>query len=259
MAKAKLSVAIITFNEEHNLRRCLDSLGDLADEIVVVDSLSTDNTRAVAAAYPQTRFISQAFLGYGPQKDFAVAQTQNDIVLSLDADEALSDELYAAIDGALDDFTADGYTMNRLNNYVGRWVRHSGWYPDRKLRLWRKAKGCWGDKVLHESVMMLPGSKILHLKGDLLHYSYASAAGHILRFNRYTDIAANEAFAKGRRVNVFTDIVLNPFLTFLKKYFVKRGFLDGYAGFLIAIHTSYGKFVKYIKLKELYDRQKSSK
>lgn len=259
MAKAKLSVTIITYNEEHNIRRCLDSLRNLADEIVVVDSLSTDNTRTIVAEYPKTRFISQNFLGYGPQKDFAVAQADHDIVLSLDADEALSAELYASIDKALDDFAADGYTMNRLNNYAGRWVRHSGWYPDKKLRLWRKAKGAWGDKVLHESVEMQPGSKILHLQGDLLHYSYTSVAGHIDRFNRYTDIAAEAAFTKGRKVNVFADIVLNPFLTFLKKYFVKLGFMDGYAGFLIAIHTSYGKFVKYIKLKELYDQQKSSK
>lgn len=259
MARAKLSVAIITFNEGHNIRRCLDSLRDLADEIVVVDSLSTDNTAAIVKAYPHARFISQAFLGYGLQKDFAAGETRNDIVLSLDADEALSDELYAAIDQALNDFTADGYTMNRLNNYAGRWVRHSGWYPDRKLRLWRKSKGGWGDKVLHESVAMQPGSKILHLEGDILHYSYTSVAGHIDRFNRYTDIAAKDAFAKGRKVNIFADVVVNPFLTFLKKYFLKLGFLDGYAGFLIAIHTSYSKFVKYIKLKELYDRQKSGK
>lgn len=259
MVKAKLSVTIITFNEERNIRRCIDSLRDLADEIVVVDSFSSDNTKAIVAEYPHARFISQTFLGYGPQKDFAVTQTKNDIVLSLDADEALSDELYAAISKALENFTADGYTMNRLNNYAGRWVRHSGWYPDKKLRLWRKDKGCWGDKVLHESVEMQSGSKIMHFKGDLLHYSYTSVAEHIDRFNRYTDIAAKDAFAKARKVNVFADIVLNPFLTFLKKYFVKLGFLDGYAGFLIAIHTSYGKFVKYIKLKELYDQQKSSK
>lgn len=259
MAEQKLSVAIITLNEAHNLRRCLDSLRDLPDEIVIVDSGSIDNTRAIAAEYPQVRFIEQEFLGYGPQKDFALDHTLHEIVLSLDADEALSAELYAAIKAVMQNFAADGYTMNRLNSYGGRWVRHSGWYPDKKLRLWRKAKGRWGDKVLHESVQMQPGSKVLHLNGDLLHYSYTSIANHISQFNKYTDIAAKEAFDKGRKVNVFADIVVNPFLTFLKKYFIKLGFLDGYAGFLIAIHTSYGKFVKYIKLKELYDQNKTQK
>lgn len=255
----KLSVVIITFNEEHNIRRCLDSLRDLADEVVVVDSMSTDKTRSIVEEYPNVRFISQAFLGYGPQKNFALEQAKNELVLSLDADEALSEELYASIKAALQNFAADGYTMNRLNSYGGRWVRHSGWYPDKKLRLWRKAKGRWGDKQLHESVEMQPSSKILHLNGDILHYSYTSISNHIAQFNKYTDIAAKDAFAKGRKVNVFLDIVLNPYLTFLKKYFIKLGFLDGYAGFLIAIHTSYGKFVKYIKLKELYDQNKSHK
>lgn len=255
----KLSVVVITYNEEHNLGRCLNSLRDLADEIVVVDSLSTDNTRGVAEGYPNARFITQAFLGYGPQKNFAVAQTQNEIVLSLDADEALSEDLYAAIKQALQNFTADGYTMNRLTWYHNRWIRHSGWYPDKKLRLWRKSKGRFCDKQLHESLEMQPDSCVAHLNGDLLHYSYASIAHHIAQFNQYSDTAAKAAFAKKRKVNMLADIVVNPFLTFLKKYFIQLGFLDGYVGFAIAIHTSYGKFVKYAKLKELYEQNKSNK
>ena len=249
----KLSALVITYNEEANIGRCLEALVGLADEIVVVDSLSADNTVAIARSYSGVRVISQAFLGYGPQKNFAAAQASHEIVLSVDADEVVSQELAQSIRGVLADFNADGYTMNRLNRYCGRWVRHSGWYPDRKLRLWRKSKGGWNDG-LHESVQMQPCTKTAHLRGDLLHYSYASLAAHVAQINKFTTIAASEAFAKGRKPNVFADIVVNPFLTFLKKYFIKLGFLDGYAGFLIAIHTSYGKFVKYIKLKELWDR-----
>lgn len=251
----KLSAIIITYNEEANIGRCIEALIGLADEILVVDSLSDDQTVAVAQSYPGVRVISQAFLGYGPQKNFAAAQAAHEIVLSVDADEVVSGELARSIRKVLANLPADGYTMNRLNRYCGRWVRHSGWYPDRKLRLWRKSRGYWNDG-LHESVQMQPGSKTAHLAGDLLHYSYASLTAHVAQINKFTTIAANEAFARGRKVHVFTDIVVNPFLTFLKKYFIKLGFLDGYAGFLIAIHTSYGKFVKYIKLKELWDRQR---
>lgn len=257
MAADKLSVVIITFNEADNIRRCLESLRGLPDEIVVVDSGSTDDTAAICAEYA-VRFISQEFLGYAEQKNFALDQANHDIVLSLDADEALSPELHESVKAALANFTADGYTMNRLNDYGGKWVRHSGWYPDKKLRLWRKTKGRWGGGAIHESVQMEPGAKVAHLKGDLLHYSYKSISHHIAAFNRYSTIAAEEAFAKGRKINVFADIIMNPFFTFLKKYFVKLGFLDGYAGFCIAIHSSYGKFVKYAKLKELHDNMKKT-
>lgn len=255
MTREKLSAVIITLNEEANIKRCLNSLDDLADEIVVVDSGSTDGTEVIVKEYPQARFISQPFLGYGPQKNFAAMQAQNNIVLSLDADEALSGELYDAINHVLDDFKADGYTMNRRTWYAGRWVRHSGWYPDKKLRLWRKDKGRWSDRQLHESVSMQPGARTAHLKGDILHYSYPTISCHVSRINKYSDMAALEAFNKGRKINLFADIIINPFFTFLKKYFVKLGFLDGYAGFAIAIHTSYGKYLKYAKLKELWDKK----
>ena len=149
------------------------------------------------------------------------------------------------------DWGFDGYSVNRLTNYCGRWIRHCGWYPDRKLRLWDRRKGHWGGVNPHDHVIMEKNSRVSHLDGDLLHYSYPTIKHHISQIDRFSDIAARAAFQQGRRSKVLIDICLNPTLTFFKKYFLKLGILDGYEGFVISTHTAYGKFLKYIKLKEL--------
>jgi glycosyltransferase involved in cell wall biosynthesis len=246
----KISAVVITYNEARNIGRCLDSIRGVADEIVVVDSYSTDKTQEICNR-PGVKFLQHRFEGHIEQKNFAVSCAAHGHVLSLDADEVLSDKLKQSILAAKQNWQFDGYSFNRRTNYCGKWIRHSGWYPDTKLRLWDKSKGRWGGVNPHDRVMMDGQSRICHLSGDLLHYSYHSIKDHIDQINRFSEIAARAAWAEGRKANLWLDIVLNPLLTFFKKYFLKFGILDGYLGFIIAIHTAYGKFLKYVKLREL--------
>jgi glycosyltransferase involved in cell wall biosynthesis len=245
----KISAVIITFNEEKKLGRCLESLGDIADEILVVDSYSTDKTFDIAKEFG-ARFIQHPFEGYIEQKNIALNLAIYDLVLSLDADEALSPDLLASIRELKVNPTFDGYSMKRLTNYAGKWVRHCGWYPDIKLRLFNKTKGSWGGLNPHDFVIMNPGSKIKHLKGDILHYSYDSVADHINQTNKFTTIAAKAAFDKGKRSNYFL-IVTRPIFQFFRDFFLKLGFLDGITGFSICLINSLSAFLKYYKLKEL--------
>jgi len=168
----KLSAVIITFNEERNIGRCLESLRGVVDDIVVVDSFSTDKTEAICLEHG-ARFVKHAFAGHIEQKNWAITQALYPHVLSLDADEALSDVLKQSILNAKANFNKQGYYMNRLTNYCGQWIRHSDWYPDRKLRLWDARKGSWGGTNPHDKYSLLAGDKESDwLKGDLLHYSY---------------------------------------------------------------------------------------
>ena len=245
-----ISAVIITLNEQENIGRCLDSVADVADEIVVVDSFSTDATADICGKRG-ARFIQHPFEGHIEQKNYAMHQGTHDYVLSLDADEALSEPLKQSILQAKSNWKYDGYSLNRLTNYCGKWIKHCGWYPDLKIRLWDRRKGKWGGVNPHDRVIMSAGTQISHLRGDLFHYSYPSIRQHVSQINTFSEIAAREAFNSGRRAHVITDILLNPALTFLKKYILKLGVLDGYAGFIISIQTAYGKFLKYIKLREL--------
>ena len=252
----KISAVIITYNEEDNIGRCLESLKQTADEIVVVDSHSSDRTAEICKIQG-VEFIQHPFEGHIEQKNYALSCAANDVVLSLDADEALSDELIESIQAARQSWRADGYSMNRLSRYCGRWIRHCGWYPDKKIRLWDRGKGHWGGVNPHDHVVMDPGRRIVHLNGDLLHYSYPTIRDHVSQINRFSDIAAGAAFADGRQSNLMLDVCLNPILTFLKKYVLKLGILDGYEGFVISTSTAYGKFLKYIKLRELERKRPS--
>ena len=249
-SQVNISAVIIAQNEQENIGRCLDSVAEVADEIVVVDAFSTDATADICRKQG-ARVIQHPFEGHIEQKNYALRQAAHDYVLSLDADEALSETLKQSILQAKTHWKFDGYSLNRLTNYCGKWIKHCGWYPDLKIRLWDRRKGKWGGVNPHDRVIMSTGTQICHLEGDLLHYSYPSIRQHVSQINTYSDIAAREAFNTGRRAYVITDILLNPALTFLKKYFLKLGVLDGYAGFVISVHTAYGKFLKYIKLREL--------
>lgn len=246
----KLSAVIITYNEEKNIGRCLDSVKDLADEIVVVDSYSADKTEEICRTL-NVKFLQHHFEGHIEQKNYALSCAGYQHVLALDADEVLSDKLIQSIQAAKQSWQCDGYSFNRLTNYCGKWIRHSGWYPDTKLRLWDKSQGRWGGANPHDRVVMNANSRVCHLPGDLYHYSYHTIEDHIAQINRFSEIAARAAYGEGRHASLLLDIVMNPLLTFFKKYFLKLGILDGYAGFMIAIHTAYGKFLKYIKLREL--------
>jgi glycosyltransferase involved in cell wall biosynthesis len=245
----KISAVIITYNEERNIMRCLQSLEGIADEIVVVDSNSTDSTELLCRPF-NARFLQHPFEGYRQQKSWAIEQAENDIVLSLDADEQLSDELKQSISEVKKEWKADGYYFNRLNNYLGKWIRHCGWYPDAKLRLWDRRKGYWSGINLHESVKMDEAATTQKLKGDLLHYSYYSIRQHLDQINKYTEIAAQEGLVKGKKTSLAI-AVFKGIWKFKRDYFFKLGFLDGYYGFLICALSAYATFIKYIKIKEL--------
>lgn len=248
----KLSAVIITFNEEMNIARCLGSLQGIADEIIVVDSYSTDRTAIICQEFG-AKFIVHPFEGHIQQKNFAIDQASYPYVLSLDADEALSDQLKTSILEVKSNWQHDAYYFNRLNNYCGQWVKYAGWYPDVKTRLWKKEKGRWGGENPHDRVVLDTGSSLAHIKGDLLHYSYYTIAQHVAQTNSFSEIAAREAYRKGKKSSAIK-ILLNPWFTFTKKYFFQRGFTGGWTGFIICINSAYGKFLKYSKLRELHKK-----
>lgn len=251
-----LSVVIITFNEEKNIRRCLESVIGIADDIVVIDSFSTDKTEEICNELG-ARFIKHKFEGHIEQKNYAITQAKFPHILSLDADEALSDKLKEEIRKVKENWDADGYVMNRLMNYCGTWIYHTGWYPDRKLRLWDSRKGRWGGMNPHDRYEMDKSCKIRHLKGDILHYSFYTISQHIDQINKFSSISANAKFKKGKKVSLFFSL-LRTLFSFIKRYFIKLGFLDGYYGFIISKLTTYEVFIKDAKLRELYKQSSKS-
>ncbi len=246
--QVKLSVVIITFNEEKNIERCLLSVKDVADEIVVVDSFSKDNTKKICEKH-QVRFIEHRFEGHIEQKNWAITQASNPYILSLDADESLTKELAEKINEIKQNWQFDGYSFNRLTNYCGKWIKHCGWYPDIKLRLWDSRKGSWTGINPHDKYE-LTGNSVKHINEDILHYSYYSISDHIKQVNYFTDIAAEAAVKKGKKSSVFK-IIVSPVVKFFRDYFFKLGFLDGYYGFVISMISSHATFLKYVKIKQL--------
>ena len=245
----EISAVILTLNEEQNIGRCIDSVKDVVDDIVVVDSFSTDKTEEICKS-KGIRFVQHKFEGHIEQKNYAITQAIYPYVLSLDADEALSDKLRQSILDIKNNWQYDGYSMNRLNNYCGKWIKHTGWYPDRKLRLWDSRKGKWTGENPHDRYEMEKEAKISFLKGNLLHYSYHSISQHIEQIQKFSTISAKTKFKKGKNMNILM-LIIRPLVFFIKKYFLKMGILDGYYGFIISVLTSYYIFVKDIKLREL--------
>ena len=252
-----ISVAIITFNEEDNIARCLNSIRDIADEIVVVDSFSTDNTQTECGKYG-VKFIQEKFRGYIEQKNYAAELCQNDYVLALDGDEALSEELQKSISHVKQNLEHDGYTFNRRNNYCGTWINYAGWYPDKKLRLWNKNKGKWGGTNPHDFVQMNNQTKIMHLRGDLLHYTYAKPADQYQQLNHFSEIAAKQAYEKGETVVTLFHLILYPMFIFIKTYIFRLGILDGYYGWVISKNEAFFRYMKYMKLKFIWDQKRKA-
>ena len=248
-----ISAVIITYNEEKNLERCIESVRDIADEIVIVDSFSTDRTKEICKKY-ELHFIEHKFEGHIQQKNWAITQAKYPHILSLDADEVLSDRLKESIREVKENWTHDGYYFNRLTNYCGKWIRHCGWYPDRKLRLWDSRKGRWAGINPHDKFELNNGSTSRYLKGDLLHYSYFSIAQHIDQVNKFTEIGAMEALKKGRRSD-FIKIMMKPIWKFLRDFILKLGILDGYYGYIISKISAHATFIKFVKLRE-FQKQK---
>lgn len=250
----QLSVVIITYNEERNLARCLESVTGVADEILIVDSFSIDRTKEIAASF-SARFVEHSFEGYIEQKNYALTQAQHNYILSLDADEALSPELKESILKAKSDWNNDAFRMNRLTNYCGHWIRHGAWYPDRKVRLFRRDQGKWGGNNPHDRFIPDSQVRIRHLKGDILHYSYYSVEGHIAQGKKFAEIGAMAAYRAGKKANNFT-LLWRPALRFLRDYIFLGGFLDGLSGFRIAKITAQSNYLKYARLKELNEKGK---
>jgi len=250
MSRRPVTACIITRNEEVNLPDCLASV-KWADEIVVVDSRSTDRTREIAAA-AGARVIERDFPGHIEQKNFAVEQAKNDWVLSIDADERLSPELAASVQKALEDpAPAEAYEFARLTYHVGRPIRHGGWYPDRKTRLFDRRKARWGGRNPHDHVEVQ--GRTARIAGDLHHYSYRSISDHLRQIDFFTDIAAKEKRARGERAS-FAKMALRPAWKFLRMYILRAGFLDGLPGFIVAATGAYYVFLKYAKVRELETR-----
>lgn len=247
--QVKLSAVIITYNEERNIARCLDSLQGVVDEIVVVDSFSEDATKSICLA-KGARFIENPFGGHIEQKNYAKAQANSDHLLSLDADEALDDELRESVLKVKQNWKYDAYKMNRLTNYCGHWVRHSGWYPDTKIRLFDRRKGEWGGQNPHDKFIPKKGVKVKWIEGDILHYSFYDREGHLQQIEKFSSIAARALHAKGKKSSLIKRWV-NPAARFIKAYFLRLGLLDGKAGFDIARYSAYANHLKYKKLQQL--------
>ena len=254
----QISVVIITFNEERNLARCLDSVKDVADEIVIVDSCSTDDTAAVASGY-NAKVIQHGFIGYGEQKNFAAQQAANNWILSLDADEALTPELTQSILEIKKGPGYNVYQMSRLTNYCGKWIRHCGWYPDKQTRLFDRTKGHWVEKKVHEhwQAHNINDTKG-RLRGDLLHYSFTSISGHLKKIEKYTELAAQEAAANGKNASILK-ILISPKWHFFTEYILKLGFLDGFYGFIICRLSEYATLIKYTKIRQYYKEANTKK
>jgi glycosyltransferase involved in cell wall biosynthesis len=246
----KLSVVIITFNEEKNIERCLLSVKSIADEIVVLDSFSSDLTQQLCEKYG-VQFFQHAFDGHIEQKNRAITYATHPYVLSLDADEALDTVLQKSILEVKQNWQFDGYEMNRLTNYCGHWVKHCGWYPDKKLRLWDSRKGRWTGVNPHDKYELNNTNKnSAHLKGDILHYSYYTVEDHYKQVEYFTNIAS-KAYLKNKNTLPFYKIFVNPIAKFADHYFLKLGFLDGKAGFLISKISAYATYLKYKKIKNI--------
>lgn len=243
----RISATIITLNEEDNIARAIESLR-CCDEVVVVDSGSQDRTMEIAAKLG-ARIVESPWRGYAGQKNFAAEKASYDWILSIDGDEALSE----ALEGEIWQIKKSGpkfdaYTMPRMAQYLGRWILHSGWYPDRKVRLYDRRRAQWAGDFVHESVNV--SGSIGHLDYNLLHFTCDSISSHLKRMERYTTLAAQDLVARGKKVTL-ADLLLDPPWTFLRTYVFQAGFLDGIEGLTIAYMAAFYNFVKYAKARNM--------
>ncbi len=249
----KISLVIIAFNEAQKIEACIDSAAAVADEVIVVDSYSTDET-AILAKNKGAIVLKNKFEGYVEQKNYAMEQAQHDYILSLDADEQLSPELRAEILELKQNWSADGYRMKRLNNYCGKWLRYGGWYPDHQLRLWDRRQGSWEGKKVHEKVVMRSEAKVSMLKGDLLHYTIDSIGQHIQQIERFSSLRAEQMKEDQKAVNYY-HLYAKPIFKFWSSYLLKGGIFDGFYGLVMCYNSAYSVFLRYAKLKELYNQE----
>lgn len=248
----RLSVTIITLNEERNIGRCIESVKAVADDIVVLDSGSTDATVAICEKLG-VRTVYAPWENYSKARNNAAGYAKYDWILALDADEALSAELTQSILKIKESETIPFCSFKRLTNYCGKWIHHCGWYPDVKIRLYDRTRATY-EGIIHEYLNWLP-EKIIKLEGDLLHYSYYTIYEHVQQANRFTDLTSKAAFDRGEKSSLLY-IAFAPLIKFIKGFFIQGGFLDGYYGFVVCTISAHATFYKYVKLNFLWNHQR---
>lgn len=243
----KVSVCVIGLNEEKNLADCLLSVKPIADEIIFVDSFSKDNTLKIARQYTK-KIFKRKFDNYVAQKNFAATKASHDWILNLDCDERLSPALTAAIAEIKNHppENIDAFRFNRLTWYIYRFIRHSGWYPDDKIRLYNRRATQWQGDQVHE-IIEVPAARVIKLEGDLLHYSFHSIDDHLSTIRKYSQMAAESLYARGRRVTLLGVFARSAWVV-VRKLFFEFAFLDGAAGIVITYYSAVATFTKYIKL-----------
>jgi glycosyltransferase involved in cell wall biosynthesis len=244
---ATLTVITLTLNEERNIRECLES-ARWADELIVVDSGSSDRTVEIARSFT-SKVFTVTWQGYGATRNFAHEKASGDWILWLDADERVTPDLAGEIRGILQDDlqSVDGYAIARRAYFLGRWIRHSGWYPGRVVRLFRRGKGRFSETRVHEQLQI--DGAVVTTRHDLLHLTDPDLVHYLSKFNTYTSLAAEDMINAGRRFR-FRDLLLRPPFQFVKMYILRGGFLDGIEGFILAVLSSAYVFAKYAKLWE---------
>jgi glycosyltransferase involved in cell wall biosynthesis len=247
-----ISVVLITLNEEKRLEAALKSVAGVASEIIVVDGQSTDGTVRVARKYTEHVF-ERKWAGFADQKNFANAKAASPWILSLDADERLSPELREELLALKSEGEPEcaGFSVPRRVFYLGRWIRHSGWYPDRKVRLFRRDKARWEGDYVHENLAL--DGPVEKLRAPLHHFTYAGISDHLARINRFSDLGAQKLYAKRKKCRL-VHLVGLPFGRFFKSYVLKLGFLDGFPGLVISVLNGYSIFVRYAKLREIWKK-----
>ncbi|MCK4856449.1 MAG: glycosyltransferase family 2 protein [candidate division Zixibacteria bacterium] len=246
---ATLSVIIITRNEEKNIARALESV-KFADQIVICDSYSTDETVAIAERY-DCKIIQQEFIGFGPAKQATLEQATGDWVLSLDADEEIDATLQEQIQQAINSNEYDAHRLNRISSFLGRWIKHSGWYPDYLLRLFRREKGSFTSDTVHESVVV--NGRIGRLSGHIRHHTDPDITHYLAKLDRYTSLSA-QALADRKKAFRCSSLLVKPPAIFIKMYFLRSGWRDGIEGLLLALFSSFHVLCKYARLWELQRR-----
>lgn len=246
----KLSATIITLNEERNIKRCIDSLLSVADEIIVLDSNSTDKTEVICNEYPDVLFYKRDWEGYSASKNHLNSLAKYDYILSMDADEALDKELEKAIQEIKKTSSPQLYSLNRMTNYCGKWIKHSGWYPDVKTRIFPKEGSYWDGEFVHEELVYPKGLETVQLKGHLSHYSYYDYEDHRTRADKYSVLTAMKMHKNGKSAS-FIKPYLSGFARFVGMFIIKLGFLDGWSGFKIAQISAQSNVFKYQELRRL--------
>ena len=247
----EISAVIITYNEEKRLEPALKSLAGVASEIIVVDSFSNDGTVKLAKKYTKDVF-QRKWTNFSDQKNFANKRASFPWILSLDADERLSPELREEIlQIKNEEPDCSAFSMPRQVFYLGKWIRHSGWYPDRKIRLFQKDKARWEGEYIHEKLVV--EGNVQKLKGVIHHFTYRNISDHLARVDKFSELGAQKLYAKKKKCRLY-HLVFLPIFRFVKSFFLKAGFLDGYAGFIISVLHGYAIFIRYAKLREIWKK-----